>query len=150
MNISQILRREDVLLNVESNCIKRVFCDLSEYLASQHDVPQRELYDALNQRERLGSTSVGEGVLIPHTRLDASEKLIGVFARLATPIDVDALDEKKADLVVMLVAPASQQTNHMKVLSRLTRVMRDEQSRAIIRQTDSREDIYKILTSCDL
>lgn len=149
MNIKDVIRQDDVLLQLESNCMRKVFADLSEHLATTYTFPQRDLYDALNQRERLGSTAVGEGVIIPHTRLDGVPKVVGVFARLLKPIDVGALDDKKADLVMMLVAPSSHQSEHMKVLSRITRVLRDQQNRDALRQTESRGDVYDILTSCD-
>ena len=91
----------------------------------------------------------GEGVLIPHARLDEVSGVQGVFARLASPIDADALDDKRADLVVMLVAPRNDQSDHMKVLSRVTRVLRDDHNRETLRRSLSRDEIYDILTSCD-
>jgi len=77
------------------------------------------------QRERLGSTGVGQGIAIPHGKLDGLDRLFAIFARLDTPIGFDAMDDQPVDLIFMLLAPESAGADHLKALARISRTLRD-------------------------
>ncbi len=149
MNISEIIKKDDVLLSVEASCTKQAFCDLSEHICEKHGLPQRAMFDALIMREKLGSTCVGEGVSIPHARVKNIPQMIGVFARLNQPINMDALDERPIDLMLMLIAPEDDQSEHMKALARISRILRDEGNRRVLREAESRDEMYSVLISHD-
>ena len=108
-------------------------------------LPEREIFDVILQREKLGSTGVGHGIAIPHGKLDSVDKLFGIFARLENPIDFEALDDQPVDLVFLLLAPESAGADHLKALSRIARVLRDNDLVAKLRATDSATAIYTFL-----
>ena len=89
-------------------------------------LPEREIFETLLQRERLGSTGIGHGIAIPHGKLPKVEQLFGVFGRLERPIDFEALDGEPVDLVFVLIAPESAGADHLKALARVARALRDQ------------------------
>ena len=98
------------------------------------------------QRERLGSTGVGNGIAIPHGKLKEIDRLFGVFARLPTAIDFEAIDEQMVDLVFLLLAPDSAGADHLKALARVSRLLRDEDTCYQLRGSDNSEALYALLT----
>ena len=101
--------------------------------------------EALLERELEGSTGVGHGVAIPHGKLNSISSIKGVFARLANPVDFEALDDEPVDLVFLLLAPEGAGADHLKALSRIARVLRDQELVNKLRQTDSASAIYAFL-----
>ena len=99
------------------------------------------------ERERLGSTGLGEGVAVPHCKIDGLDKVRGIFARLETPVDFDALDANPVDLVFLLLAPANATAAHLKALARVARLLRDPENREALRAADSVEAVFAIITS---
>jgi len=97
------------------------------------------------QRERLGSTGVGNGIAIPHGKIASVRSIVGVFARLESPVDFEALDDQPVDLVFLLLAPEGAGADHLKALSRIARVLRDQDLVAKLRATDSASAIYAFL-----
>ncbi|MCG8508909.1 MAG: PTS sugar transporter subunit IIA, partial [Rhodospirillales bacterium] len=107
---------------------------------------ERAVFDVLLERERLGTTGVGNGIAIPHGKLPSLEGLYGVFARLENPIDFDSIDEQPVDLIFLLLAPESAGADHLKALARVSRLLRDKASVEKLRGTDSAEALYALLT----
>ena len=124
-DLSDLLDREAILGALKANSKKKVLQDMSVPASRRTGVPERQIFETVLQRERLGSTGVGNGVAIPHGKLKEVEKLTGVFARLATPVDFDAIDGEPVDLVFLLLAPESAGADHLKALSRIARAFRD-------------------------
>lgn len=118
---------------------------MCERAAIQTGLGAREIFDVVLQREKLGSTGVGQGIAIPHGKLPNIDRIIGVFARLDTPIDFDALDEQPVDLVFMLLAPESAGADHLKALSRIARVLRDTDTLEKLRASNDPSVIYQLL-----
>ncbi|MDZ4759703.1 MAG: PTS sugar transporter subunit IIA, partial [Alphaproteobacteria bacterium] len=85
---------------------KQVLAEMSEAMAVALGLDPRTVHEAVLERERLGATGVGEGVAIPHARVEGLVRPAGGFARLVDPADFDAIDERRCDLVFMLLAPA--------------------------------------------
>ena len=101
---------------------------MSERAALVSGLPARQIFDLISQRERLGSTGVGDGIAIPHGKLARCGRIFGIFARLERPIDFEAPDGLPVDLVLILVAPESAGVDHLKALAMIARVLRDAQS----------------------
>ena len=118
---------------------------LAEKAAGVTGLPEREIFDTILQRERLGSTGVGNGVAIPHGKLPGIERITGVFARLETPVDFEAIDDQPVDLVFLLLAPEGAGADHLKALSRIARVLRDADNTAKIRGTKDAAAIHSFL-----
>ena len=119
---------------------------LAERAASITGIPEREIFDTVLQRERLGSTGVGNGIAIPHGKLAGVKHITGVFARLEMPVDFEALDDEPVDLVFLLLAPEGAGADHLKALSRIARVLRDGETVAKVRGTSDATAIHALLS----
>ncbi|MFK8252446.1 PTS IIA-like nitrogen regulatory protein PtsN [Ancylobacter terrae] len=106
---------------------------------------EREIFETLNQRERLGSTGVGNGIAIPHGKLPKLDGLFGLFARLEKPIDFEALDGEPVDLVFLLLAPEAAGADHLKALARVARLLRDPAVAQKLRASRDAAAIHGIL-----
>jgi PTS system nitrogen regulatory IIA component len=125
---------------------KQVISEMAAVMASAGRLDQKTVIEALLERERLGSTGVGEGVAIPHARVEGLERPIGGFAHLRDPVDFEAIDERKADLVFMLLAPTDSGAEHLRALARVARVFRQESIRAALRRAQTADAILAILS----
>ena len=114
MPLDDLLVPGSVLPALKVNGKKQAVQELSARAASVIGLPERDVFDAVLQRERLGSTGIGSGIAIPHCKLAKVAKLHGVFARLEKPIDFDALDGEPVDLIFLLVAPEAAGADHLK------------------------------------
>jgi len=130
---------------MRANSKKQLLQELAAKASKITGVPEREIFDVILQRERLGSTGVGNGIAIPHGKLNNLPSIIGIFARLDTPVDFEALDDQPVDLVFLLLAPEGAGADHLKALSRIARVLRDQDMVAKIRSSDSASAIYTLL-----
>jgi PTS system nitrogen regulatory IIA component len=136
---------EAVLACVKASGKKALLAELASKSASVFKVDERRLFDRLLERERLGSTGIGGGIAIPHGRLASLDKPVGLFARLAHPVDFDAIDERPVDIVFLLVAPEGAGADHLKALARVSRLLRDRKLVEKLRATDSAEALYALL-----
>lgn len=130
---------------MRANSKKQLLLELAARAAKLTGLPEREIFDVILQRERLGSTGVGNGIAIPHGKLGNLTSLVGIFARLDTPVDFEALDDQPVDLVFLLLAPEGAGADHLKALSRIARVLRDHDMVTRIRATESASAIYMLL-----
>ncbi|MFZ1679847.1 MAG: PTS IIA-like nitrogen regulatory protein PtsN [Rhizobiaceae bacterium] len=145
MDLSDLIEAQAILPTLKANSKKQLIQLLSEKAAALTGLTEREIAEALMQRERLGSTGVGNGIAIPHGKLARVKTLVGVFARLETPVDFDSLDDQPVDLVFLLLAPESAGADHLKALSRIARALRDPQVVEKIRATREADAIHAIL-----
>jgi PTS system nitrogen regulatory IIA component len=146
MPIDDLLTPEGVMPSVKTATKKQLLEAISEHAEPLSGVPARIIFDALLQRERLGSTGIGNGIAIPHGKFEGLDHLIGVFARLDKAIDFDALDGQPVDLVFVLLAPEGAGADHLKGLSRVARVLRNPAVTAKIRTLREADVIFDILT----
>ena len=146
MEISEILTPEGVLANLKSGSKKQLLQDLAEAASKRCSWEPQQIFDALLEREKLGSTGVGNGVAIPHAKLAGMEGIQGIFARLNKPVDYDANDDQPVDIVFMLLAPEGSGADHLKALSKIARLLRDQSTLASIRKTEDQDAIFSLLT----
>jgi nitrogen PTS system EIIA component len=97
------------------------------------------------QREKLGSTAIGNGIAIPHGKMPTLNRLFGLFARLDRPIDFEALDNQPVDLVFLLLAPEGAGADHLKALARVARLLRDSNITHKLRASHDAEALYAVL-----
>ena len=124
---------------------RQVLADFSEAMAKTLSLDPRRVHEAVLDRERLGSTGVGEGVAIPHARLDGLERPVGGFARLIEPADFDAIDQRRCDLVFMLLTPSEAGADHLRALARISRLFRQESVRSALRKAQTIDDVLGVL-----
>lgn len=146
MDLSDLLDVSAILPNLRTNSKKQLLQLLAEKAAAITGLPEREIFDTILQRERLGSTGVGNGIAIPHGKLAGVRRITGVFARLDTPVDFEALDDQPVDLVFLLLAPEGAGADHLKALSRIARVLRDNETVTKVRGTNDATAIHALLS----
>ncbi|MFM9857669.1 PTS IIA-like nitrogen regulatory protein PtsN [Pseudoxanthobacter sp. M-2] len=146
MDLSDLLSVQGIVPSLKVASKKQAIQELSERAAALTGLPEREIFDTLLQRERLGSTGVGHGVAIPHGKLVRLDRLFGLFARLDQPIDFEALDEEPVDLVFVLLAPEGAGADHLKALARIARVLRDPATATKLRATTEANALFALLT----
>lgn len=144
-DLSDLLNGGPVLSNLPCTSVKQVFSRLAAGLSNATGVSERDILSAILEREQLGSTAVGHGVVLPHARLEALKAPIAGFAQLAVPIDFDAVDEQPCDLVLMLLAPGGAGADHLRALAKIARVMRLSEVREQLRQASGEDAIREIL-----
>ncbi|MEA3536380.1 PTS IIA-like nitrogen regulatory protein PtsN [Rhizobium sp. CC-YZS058] len=146
MALAGLLQQDAILPALRVQTKKQLLQELSAKAAKITGLPEREIFDVILQRERLGSTGVGNGIAIPHGKLPGIEQIVGIFARLESPVDFEALDDQPVDLAFLLLAPEGAGADHLKALSRIARVLRDSEMVARLRGTDSATAIYAFLS----
>jgi PTS system nitrogen regulatory IIA component len=124
---------------------KQALHDLAARAAELTGQNERTVFETLLQRERLGSTAVGNGIAIPHGKLAKLDRLFGLFARLDRPIDFEALDGQPVDLIFLLLAPETAGADHLKALARIARLLRDADTASKLRASRDADAIYAVL-----
>jgi PTS system nitrogen regulatory IIA component len=146
VEIADLLTGPDaVLACVKASGKKALLAELASRAAAHFKLDERRLFDRLLERERLGSTGIGGGIAIPHARMAGISAPLGLFARLAQPIDFDSIDERPVDIVFLLVAPEGAGADHLKALARVSRLLRDRGLVEKLRATDSADALYALL-----
>ena len=146
MEIEDLLEVEAVLPSLRSTSKKQALQELARAAAKVTGKDEREIFDVLLQREKLGTTGVGNGIAIPHGKLDGLDQMRGLFARLEQPIDFDAIDEQPVDLIFLLLAPDTAGADHLKALARVSRQLRDGPYCDKLRGSGDRDALYALLT----
>ncbi len=149
MKIVDILSKESVICDLSSDSKKRLLEDLAVLAEKGTGIDRRVILDALVERERLGTTGVGAGVALPHTRLIGIDKIFCAFVR-TNPVDFEAVDGKLIDLVFLLLVPEEAGADHLKALARLSRLLRDESVTEKLRKAKTNEDIYQVICDSDV
>lgn len=146
MPLLDFLDPQAVLPAMRVNGKKQALQELSAHAARLTGLGADTIYEALLQRERLGSTGIGEGIAIPHGKLPGLTRIFGLVARLEKPIDFEALDGQQVDILFLLLAPEGAGADHLKALSRVARVLREPGLVERVRATRDADALYAIMT----
>src|SRR3954470_24046456 len=145
MPLTDIVAPKAVIPALKVNNKKQAIQELAARAAALTELNERAILEVLQQRERLGSTAVGNGVAIAHGKLPKLPGLFGLFARLERPVDFEALDNQKVDLVFLLLAPEGAGADHLKALARVARLLRDPEIARKLRESRDAEALYAVL-----
>jgi len=146
MEINNLISAESVIPNLRATSKKQALQDLARRAADITGLHERAIFDVLMERERLGTTGVGNGTAIPHGKMPNLDRLYGLFARLEHAIDFQSIDEQPVDLIFLLLAPESAGADHLKALARVSRLLRDTTVCEKLRGTEDAEALYALLT----
>ncbi len=146
MDISMILKPEAVRVVSSASSKKRLMHELGDVSEAVYGLTAARAVEALLEREALGPTGVGNGVALPHARLDGLAEVVGVLILLERPIDFDAVDRQPVDLAFALFAPLEAGVEHLKALAVVSRTLRDADLCAKLRANPDAGTIYTILT----
>ena len=140
---------QSVVVGLHIASQKQLFQELAGLIieANGLDIEARDVVAAAVERERLGSTGVGNGVALPHARIEGIDRVMAGFARLAEPLDFDSVDGRPVDLVTFLLAPADAASAHLRALARVSRLLRREEQRAKLRAAPDAQSVFTLLTS---
>jgi PTS system nitrogen regulatory IIA component len=146
MDIADLITPAAVIPNLRATSKKQALQDLAKKAAELTGQNERAVFDVLLERERLGTTGVGNGIAIPHGKLSTLDRLYGVFARLEKPIHFESIDEQPVDLIFLLLAPETAGADHLKALARVSRLLRDKGVCEKLRGTDNADGLFALLT----
>src|SRR6476620_7444901 len=145
MPLNDLVAHNAIIPALKVNGKKQALQELAAKAAELSGQNERTIFEILLQREKLGSTGVGNGIAIPHGKLPKLNTLFGLFARLDRPIDFEALDGQPVDLVFLLLAPEGAGADHLKALARVARLLRDAGVARKLRDSRDAEALYAVL-----
>jgi PTS system nitrogen regulatory IIA component len=146
MTLTDLIAANAVVPALKVNSKKQAIQELAARAAALTGQNERAILEILLQREKLGSTGVGNGIAIPHGKLPKLGGLFGLFARLDRPIDFEALDGQAVDLIFLLLAPEAAGADHLKALARVARLLRDPEVARRLRDSRDADAIYAVLS----
>ncbi len=150
MKIFDILSKDAIIPNLSSKTKEEVLKELAEPILNQdRSINKEEFIRVLYEREKLGSTGVGDGIAIPHGKLKTVKRLMASFGRSLDGIDFDSMDGEPVHLFFLLVAPENSAGMHLKALAKISRLLKEEGFRKRLMEAESREDIYRIIAERD-
>ena len=148
MNLIELISPKLTYSNVDGCSKKRVLNFIAEYVAAEYpDLLESDVFNGLIQRERLGSTGIGSGVAIPHCRVRNCNSIIGVFVKLAEPIDFDSVDSESVDLIFALIVPPEGHQSHLDALSKIAELFSQPKTVAALRSSEGKKQLYETLIS---
>lgn len=146
MLLGDFISPDSVVPSLKAKNKKQLLQDLSARVGRLTGLQERDVFDVLLQRERLGSTGLGQGIAIPHGKIQGLKRIVGIFARLAEPIDFDAVDGAPVDIVFLLLAPEGAGADHLKALARISRLLREGSAVDKLRASKDAAALYAVLT----
>ncbi|MCP4335909.1 MAG: PTS IIA-like nitrogen regulatory protein PtsN [Gammaproteobacteria bacterium] len=149
MAISALLSPQKIFIDTEVSSKKKLLELIANITADQTRLPESIIYSNLLNRERLGSTGLGQGFAVPHARLPDLEKTVGCFFRLKQPVNFESPDNLPVDLVFTIIIPQEATEEHLLILSSLARVFSDADICEAIREASSKEEIQRIIQSAE-
>ena len=150
MKITDILTADMVVPALRGRTKGDVIDELASVVAAGHpEIDRTRLVQALEDRERLNSTALGEGVAIPHGKLPGLQRVIAAFGRSLGGVDFQSLDQKPTHLFFLLVAPEDSAGAHLKALARISRLLKDEAFRRRLIEAGTANELYAIIREED-
>jgi nitrogen PTS system EIIA component len=146
MTLTDLVAPSAIIPALKISSKKQAIQELATRAAELTGQNEKAILEILLQREKLGSTAVGNGVAIPHGKLPKLTRLFGLFARLNKPIDFEALDNQPVDLIFLLLAPESAGADHLKALARVARQLRDPEIARRMRESNDADALYAVLS----
>ncbi len=147
--VLETLQPDAIIPQLRAGNKKQVLQELSRRAAAITGLAEDVILATLLERERLGSTGIGQGIAIPHGKLEELTRVHALFARLERPIPFDAIDEQPVDLVFLLLAPPRANADHLKALATVSRLLRNGAVCEKIRGSSTAEAIYSLIHNAD-
>ncbi len=145
MKLTDILIQDACIIDLEARTKKEALRELAERLTANIDeLDTMELLDLLLEREKLGTTAMGDGIAIPHARIESIDRLVASFGRSRHGVDFDAIDGKLTQLFFLLVAPGKEGSAHLLTLAKLSRYLALPEFRTKLIDVESEEELFRI------
>ncbi len=147
MELCDILSKDCIVACAKVASKRQLLQLFAEQASKIAGIDAQRIFETLMNREKLGSTGLGNGIAIPHGKIKGLEQVVAIFARIERPIDFDAVDDQPVDLAVMLLAPEGAGADHLKALARVARLLRTESLVEQLRATRENSHLYSLLTA---
>ncbi len=144
MKLSDVLAPDNVVLDLDASSKGSLLHTLSAIAAKQLGISEAAIFTALNNREKLGSTGIGEGIAIPHAAVPDLKKPFALFARLSKPVDFEAIDDSPVDIIAVLLVPVEKSSTKLNLLAGLARILRSEKIKRI-RSLAAASDVHETI-----
>ena len=145
MKISDIIPLKNIFLDINASSKKALFKLISKKISIRFKLDQNEILDNLNQREKLGSTGIGNGIAIPHSKIKGIKKLFSLFLRSKSLIDFSSSDTKGVDIIFVIIAPENATTEHLLALSEISKFLKIEGVIDKLRKLRTDKEIHQLL-----
>lgn len=145
MDLGDLITRDGVFCCLKVATKKQALEGLAQTAAPLTGIDAKELFNSLLQRERLGSTGLGRGIAVPHVHVRGLNRIVCLFAKLATPVDFDAPDNQPVDLLFLLLSPDHASGDHLKSLARISRLVRDTATIELLRAAKDVDGLRHVL-----
>ena len=147
MDLADLVAPEGIIPSLKAKSKKQALQELATRAAVITGLEQRDIFDTLLQRERLGSTGLGRGIAIPHVKFKSLKNIVCLFARLDEPIEFESHDNEPVDLIFLLLAPEHASGDHLKALARISRLVREPATLERLRNARDPEVLKTILAT---
>lgn len=148
-DLQDFLRPGAVVAALVAPTKKSLFAQLAAIAEQAYGIEPTLVIERLTERERLGSTGFGGGIAIPHGKIEGLPTVVGVFARLAHPVDFSAIDDEPVDLIFMLLSPTDAGADHLKALAQVSRILRDRNFIAKLRGAGSDDALLALFAASE-
>ena len=145
MDIRDILSADMVVVDVEADNKRQLLSKLSTYVADKCGLDKNSVFEAIWERENLGSTGYGKGIAFPHARINGLNKIITLFARIKSAVDFESLDAKPVDILAYMISPEKSGEDHLQALALFSRVLKNDDVCKQIREAKNTHEIYLAL-----
>lgn len=142
MSISDVLSEDMIMTEVKADTKRHLLAEIADFAAEKSGMDRNMVFEAILERENLGSTGYGNGVAFPHARINGLKHIVTGFARLSAPIDYDATDRQPVDMVAFMISPENSGDDHLKTLAAFSRVLKNKDICKEIRTAKGVHDIY--------
>ena len=149
MQFADFIDFEGIRTSLPGGSKRALLQQLANIAAQRCALEPAAILAALTEREKLGSTGLGQGVAIPHGKIEGLTRIYGLFARIADPVDYKAIDSRKVDLVFLLLSPPDAGADHLKALAAISRVIRHSTTLEKMRGARSRDALAAVLIAAD-
>ncbi len=144
MKLNEFIKKKSICIDTDFDSKKTLFKEIGKIIENETNINSLKIIEKLNEREMLGSTGVGEGVAIPHAKVDGLIKTIVLFFRLKAPVDFSASDKKKVDIIFTIIAPEDSQSEHLLILSSISNFLK---KKGMLNKLRSYRNVDEIMSS---
>ena len=146
MNLTDIIPLNNIYLDVNVSSKKALFKQVAAKISYKLNIDQNNLLEKLNEREKLGSTGIGNGIAIPHGKVNGIKKVFSLFLRTKSLIDFSSSDLVGVDIIFVIIAPEESKTDHLLALSEISKFLRKNENKEALRKLKTNHEVFELLS----
>ena len=150
MNLTDIIPLNNIYLDVNVSSKKALFKEVAAKISNKLNIDQNNLFEKLNEREKLGSTGIGNGIAIPHGKVNGIKKVFSLFLRTKSLIDFSSSDLMGVDIIFVIIAPEESKTDHLLALSEISKFLRKNKNKEALRKLKTNHEVFELLSQSNV